>query len=103
MRLFAPAVCDLREGDRLVQVAQEGAWFNATFKSKTGWVHQSDVTTKEGVRLSGEGVSERYSASESAAARKGFTPQVEQEYRQQKDVKLVSTSAPDGDPARATG
>jgi hypothetical protein len=33
------------------------------------------------VRLSGEGVRENYSASEAAAARKGFNPQVEREYR----------------------
>jgi hypothetical protein len=36
------------------------------------------------VRLSGEGVRENYSASETAAARKGFNPEVEKTYRTKK-------------------
>jgi hypothetical protein len=44
-------------------------------------LHASDVSTKSDVRLSGEGVRESYSASEAAAARKGFNPQVERDYR----------------------
>ena len=36
------------------------------------------------MRLSGEGVSETYTASETAAARKGFNPDVERRYRREK-------------------
>jgi uncharacterized protein YgiM (DUF1202 family) len=80
-RLFAPAVCDLKEGDRVTQNGSEGAWRLVTYKTKNGWIHESDVTEKKDVRLSGQGVRENYSASEQAAARKGFNPEVEREYR----------------------
>ncbi|MCC6673047.1 MAG: hypothetical protein IT458_18425 [Planctomycetes bacterium] len=80
-RLFAPPVADLREGDRLVLQAKEGAWLSVKHKETAGWLHATDVSANKEVRLSGEGVRESYSASEAAAARKGFNPQVEREYR----------------------
>jgi len=84
-RTFAPAVADLVEGDRLVVEAEDGAWFSATYALAsgpvTGFVHKGDVSAKKDVRLSGEGVRENYSSSEAAAARKGFSPQVEREHR----------------------
>lgn len=84
-RTFAPAVADLFEGDKLVIEVEEGAWFSATYAADSGpvkgFVHKGDVSTKKEVRLSEEGVRENYSSSEAAAARKGFNPQVEREYR----------------------
>jgi hypothetical protein len=80
-RVFAPAVADLHEGDKLVCEQKDGAWLLAKFRDVEGWVHESDVTANKEVRLSGEGVRESYSASEAAAARKGFNPQVEREYK----------------------
>jgi hypothetical protein len=80
-RLFAPPVADLREGDRLAMVERQGAWLQARYKDTTGWLHETDVSARTEVRLSGEGVRESYSASEAAAARKGFNPQVERDYR----------------------
>lgn len=83
-RLFAPGIADLREGDRLQQQAKDGAWAQVAFQDKVGWVHEGDVSASKEVRLSGEGVRETYSASEAAAARKGFNPQVERQHRQDK-------------------
>ena len=83
-RLFAPAVAELKEGDRLALERKEGAWLAVTFAKLRGWLHETDVSTKSEVRLSGEGVRESYSASETAAARKGFNPEVEKTYRTQK-------------------
>jgi hypothetical protein len=80
-RVFAPPVADLHEGDKLVCESRDGAWLQAKFGAVEGFVHESDVTANKEVRLSGEGVRENYSASEAAAARKGFNPQVEREYR----------------------
>lgn len=80
-RLFAPAVAELREGDRLVLERKEGAWLAVTFANLKGWLHENDASSKPDVRLSGEGVRESYSSSETAAARKGFNPQVEQAYK----------------------
>jgi hypothetical protein len=80
-RLFAPGVADLHEGDKLKVDSKDGAWLELEFQGTTGWLHETDVTANKEVRLSGEGVRENYSASEAAAARKGFNPQVEREYR----------------------
>jgi len=83
-RLFAPAVAELHEGDRLVLDRKEGAWLAVSFAKLKGWLHETDVSDKPDVRLSGEGVRENYTTSETAAARKGFNPQVEQAYRKEK-------------------
>ena len=80
-RLFAPPLADLHEGDKLACEQRDGAWLQVKWQQALGWVHESDVTANKEVRLSGEGVRESYSASEAAAARKGFNPQVEREYR----------------------
>lgn len=82
-RLFAPAVAELHEGDTLVLERKEGAWLSVTFAKLKGWLHETDVSSKPDVRLSGEGVRETYTSSETAAARKGFNPEVEKSYRGQ--------------------
>jgi hypothetical protein len=80
-RTFAPAVADLKEGDQLDFVSKDGAWLMAKFAGNEGFVHETDVSKNKEVRLSGQGVRETYSTSETSAARKGFNPQVEQSYR----------------------
>ncbi|MEZ6016553.1 MAG: hypothetical protein R3F49_15660 [Planctomycetota bacterium] len=88
-RAFATAVADLAEGDRVVVVKKDGAWFEVTFSPAgevaptplAGFVHAGDVSAKKDIRLSGEGVRETYTSSEAAAARKGFNPEVEREHR----------------------
>ena len=86
-RLFAPAVAELHEGDRLVLEKKEGAWLGVQFAKLTGWLHETDVSAKTDVRLSGQGVRETYTSSETSAARKGFNPEVEKSYRK-KNPKL---------------
>lgn len=81
-RSFAPAVADLKEGDKLSFQGKEGAWLAVKFGDVAGWLHATDVSTNQDVRLSGQGVRETYSTSETAAAKKGFNPQVEKAYRQ---------------------
>jgi hypothetical protein len=80
-RLFAPAVAELREGDRLTLDQKDGAWLEVSRDAQRGWLHETDVSSKPDVRLSGEGVRESYSTSETSAARKGFNPRVEESYR----------------------
>jgi hypothetical protein len=80
-RSFAPAVADLKEGDKLAFEGKDGAWFAAKLGTKSGFVHQTDVSANPDVRLSGQGVRETYSTTETSAARKGFNPQVEKQYR----------------------
>ena len=80
-RSFAKPVADLKEGDQLVFQQREGAWLAAKLGEVAGFVHETDVTDKRDVRLSGQGLRENYSTSETAAAKKGFNPQVEKQYR----------------------
>ena len=80
-RSFAPAVTDRKAGDKVAFVKQEGAWLAVKFGTSEGWLHETDISKKSDVRLSGQGVRENYSASETAAAKKGFNPQVEKQYR----------------------
>lgn len=80
-KLFAPAIAELHEGDKLAFVRRDGAWLSVSFDKRDGWLHETDVSANPDVRLSGEGVRETYSASETSAARKGFNPQVEKNYR----------------------
>jgi hypothetical protein len=84
-RLFAPAVADLKEGDKLVLEKKEGAWLAVQLgrlpETLKGWLHETEVSAKPDVRLSGEGVRETYTSSETSAARKGFNPEVEKSYR----------------------
>lgn len=80
-RTFAPAVADLKEGDKIAFQKKEGAWLSVKFDKVTGWLHEGDVSAKADVRLSGDGMRESYSTSETSAARKGFNPQVEKQYR----------------------
>lgn len=80
-KTFAAAVAELREGDKLKVEKKDGAWLAVTLGTTRGFVHETDVSTNPEVRLSGQGVRENYSASETSAARKGFNPQVEQQYR----------------------
>ncbi len=101
-RSFAPTVADLAEGDRLAFEAKEGAWYNVKWKTLAGFVHETDVSVRGDVRLSGEGVRESYSASEAAAARKGFNPQVEREYRQDNPSLEAAFKALDAIQSRAT-
>jgi len=100
-RLFAPAVAELREGDKLVLEKQEGAWLSVLFAEVRGWLHETDVSAKKEVRLSGEGVRETYTASETSAARKGFNPQVEKSYRSQKPQLEAAFASVDRLQARA--
>lgn len=81
-RSFAPAAAELQEGDKLSFQNKEGAWLAVKFGNVAGWLLQSDVSSNPDVRLSGQGVRETYSTSETAAAKKGFNPQVEKTYRQ---------------------
>jgi hypothetical protein len=100
-RLFAPAIAELHEGDKLVLEKREGAWLAVQFQALKGWLHESEVSAKPDVHLSGEGVRETYTSSETSAARKGFNPQVEKSYRTKKPALEVAFRLVDRLQARA--
>jgi hypothetical protein len=82
-RLYASPVADLKEGDKLELLLREAPWCQVSFQGKSGWVHETDVSEKSDVRLSGQGVRENYSAAETAAAKKGFNAEIEKSYEDQ--------------------
>ncbi|MBK9387175.1 MAG: hypothetical protein IPN34_20360 [Planctomycetes bacterium] len=87
-RLYATGVADVREGDKLELLLREAPWCQVRFQGKTGWVHETDVSERSDVRLSGQGVRENYSAAETAAGKKGFNSEIEKNYEQQRpDLK----------------
>jgi hypothetical protein len=108
-RLFAPAVAELHEGDKLVLEKKEGAWLAVQLavpaetppRTVKGWLHETDVSAKPDVRLSGEGVRETYTSSETSAARKGFNPEVERSYRGKHPALEAAFRLVDGLQARA--
>ena len=101
-RVFSPAVAELHEGDKVGFVSKQGAWLNVKYAALAGWLHETDVTARTDVRLSGEGVRENYSAAEAGAARKGFNPQVEREYRATNPELAAAFAILDRIQARAT-
>lgn len=85
-RLYAPGVQDLVEGDKVALVKREGSWCLVTYQEAEGWLHESDLTAKLDVKLSGEGVREDYTAAETSAARKGFNKDIEANYKNKRGL-----------------
>ncbi len=79
---------ELNYGDR-VEVVEEGrGWFKVRSGSgESGWIQESALTTKEVVLQAGAAVSSGASTEEVALAGKGFSEDVEREYRDQSDLE----------------
>lgn len=78
---FAKRLAQVPEGDAVAVLGREEPWVNVEYKGVTGWMHQSSLTDDPHPILSGSAVAQNATATEQAAAKKGFTPEVEQEYR----------------------
>ena len=70
-------------GDRLTVVQKQGAWYSVKdARGRTGWIHESALTTKRVVLKSGDAdVAAGAGGDEIALAGKGFNEQVEGEFR----------------------
>lgn len=82
-KFWAPSVVTVSAGEKLTELSHKGAWYQVKSASgKTGWVHQSAVTTKK-IALSGGSTTaaQRASSDEIALAGKGFSEEVEEQYR----------------------
>jgi len=82
-KFWAGAVKTARAGERLEEAGRQGVWIKVNAGGRTGWVHESAVTTKK-VVLSGGGddVGRDASAREVSLASKGFSAEVEERYRE---------------------
>ncbi len=72
-------------GDRLTVVQKQGAWYSVKdARGRSGWIHESALTTKRVVLKSGStDVAAGAGGDEIALAGKGFNEQVEGEYKAQ--------------------
>lgn len=84
-RFLAPVVVKVRYQDQLEVLARQGEWLRVSINGQTGCIHQSAVIRRAPAvdRLLSE---DRHFAEEDeiTLAGKGFTPEVEAGYREQK-------------------
>jgi uncharacterized protein YraI len=84
-KFWAPAVATLKAGDAVSETERQGDWIRGTARGASGWVHNSAVTTKTVVLTGGSTTASTESRSgDVSLAGKGFTDQVEREYRKEK-------------------
>ena len=82
---YGAVVSTVNYTDRLQIVETRGSWVKATNprNNATGWIHLSALTSKRLMPKAGaKNAPTSVSAGELSAAEKGFTEQVEQDYRQ---------------------
>lgn len=70
-------------GERLVLIDDQGAWKKVSGKGVQGWMDASALTTKTIVLKAGANVQTGASQSEISIAGKGFSEEVEKQYRSQ--------------------
>jgi uncharacterized protein YgiM (DUF1202 family) len=76
---FASTTGTVKYGDDVRVLAINGKWFQVrNSRNITGWIASSSLTTK---RISVQGNTANASAKEIALAGKGFSPEVESEYK----------------------
>ena len=89
---FASAVGAVKFGDEVKILALDGNWaqVRTAASNKTGWISKSSLTSK---RISRQGAGTNASAKEVALAGKGFSQEVENEYK--KEGKTTNYAAVD--------
>jgi hypothetical protein len=80
-RTYSPRVATVKEGEQVTLIARESPWLRVSFKGAEGWLNESSVTDDEKVVLSGQAVASGVRPTEQSAAKRGFSPEVEKEYR----------------------
>ena len=82
---FAPILSTLSHGDAVTVIARQTGWLQVrSAAGATGWANQSVFQRERVVLTAGQGDARTgATAREQAAAAKGFSPQVEAQYREQ--------------------
>lgn len=88
-QFFAPTVAEAKHKDQLTVIEEKGAWLKVSHQGKEGWIHISAVSSravgeKKGVLSFGREEAAKVSEDEVTLAGKGFSKQVEDEYKKQK-------------------
>jgi len=82
-RTYSPKVATVKEGEKVTLIAKESPWLRVSVKGVEGWLNESSVTEDEDVVLSGQAVASGVKPTEQSAAKRGFSPEVEKEYRKE--------------------
>jgi SH3 domain-containing protein len=82
-RTYSPKVATVKEGEKVTLIAKEPPWLRVSFKGVEGWLNETSVTEDEDVVLSGQTVASGVKPTEQSAAKRGFSPEVEKEYRKE--------------------
>src|SRR5688572_24885765 len=85
-RTYSPRLATAYETNDVTVVASEPPWLRVRFGDVEGWILESSVTADAGYVYSGE-ASRGVRVTEQGAARRGFSPEVEKQYR--RDRKSV--------------
>jgi uncharacterized protein YgiM (DUF1202 family) len=81
---LSSVIITLNYGDHVTTLKQEGDWFEVKGAKKKGWMHASALNEKEVVLAVGTTKAQKsVSSNELVMAGKGFSSQVESEYRAQ--------------------
>jgi len=80
-RTYGPRLASVKEGEEVTLVEREEPWLRVDYKGIQGWMSESAVTDDPDVVLSKDRAARGVRATEQSAAGRGFTPEVEKEYR----------------------
>jgi hypothetical protein len=80
-QFYAATVAEADFGDAFAVLAREKGWVRVGTNSGEGWLHESAVTARKVAASSQGPAGGKVAAEDVALAGKGFTPQVESEYR----------------------
>ena len=82
-RTYSPKVATVTEGEQVTLIARESPWLRVSFKGVEGWLNESSVTDDKDFVRSGQAVASGVKPTEQSAAKRGFSPEVEKEYRKE--------------------
>ncbi len=80
-RTYSPRLAKVPEGAMVTVLAREKPWVRVEYQGVEGWMNESAVTADRNVVLSTSATARGVRATEQDAASRGFSPEVEREYR----------------------
>ncbi len=82
-KFYAPSVGSVRYGDKLERVSEDGGWVKVSAGSRQGYLPLASVSADQIVLSAAELKKVQADSSEVVMAGKGFSKEVEQQYRKQ--------------------
>lgn len=80
-RTYSPRVAKVAEGELVTVIERSPPWIRVEYQGLQGWMNESAVTSDRKAVLSTSATARGVRATEQDAASRGFSPEVEREYR----------------------